>query len=788
MAYGALFNGSMTGEDGREIHVFVDREGYSGTTYPLQLQSDRLVIGQSGGNLFASKRRSRSAHTFVGKGTPIEEAKKITRQPYGTHRVRVEHDQTEVYRGFVDTDKTSTKISEQRGLFNVRAKVGLNGFESDWRQSNGAPFTGDIKLSVILADIFDAIGLAAPLDAVLAWRPSTMSASSDPLSIQAQSGAWKRENTQGQTNVSSRGEVLSDVVGIWGASLFFENGKWQVRQPMAYQSGSTVTVHEYDASGAHQGTRTETATVDVDGDPWERDSDEVSGVIQSQTAAITYKHGAPQGIEINGSFEQGSGSGATGWTFPTADFDISTSITATSDSDRALEIEGEARLANSATIDDMRAAVDETADTTLGGYASDSESVDITLNYRSTVDPDGGIDGDQPELIRMYWAAKHVTTTGTTYWLTGGNWTKESNLSSLAERLNGVQAGAFGGSAWAEKTITIPSPPLIGTLSLEISEPISRQQSSAGDAYDFHGYWDEISLSRSLGEGAAETLFRASDPAVSNGEVVERTFRIGDGPYEESPGALLLPSGGFTGSWRVVGENDTYALHELLAKEIMASLRGGAQLIRADWREPTRPKARRAVTFDGLRYWPVHVEHNTANDVYSLSFVELRDEGHPPNFSRIPGGESSFDSGAGGSSGAESSGSWSTLTGKPDGLLAKGGGDDGVTETTAVPAEVSSYRPGVLPADATVFSHLVRHGWTFETLLLQVGTDPSVDFDFTINVGGTTQTVTLNGGDTQDTYTVQLAASGGDLVEVTGENTRDGDLADVRCAFDVSPV
>lgn len=47
MAFGPLFNGHMTGENGQDINVYVDREGYSrtNTTYNLRLKSDQLIIG-----------------------------------------------------------------------------------------------------------------------------------------------------------------------------------------------------------------------------------------------------------------------------------------------------------------------------------------------------------------------------------------------------------------------------------------------------------------------------------------------------------------------------------------------------------------------------------------------------------------------------------------------------------------------------------------------------------------------------------------------------------------------
>lgn len=790
MAFNPLFEGGYTSKGGVDVRVYVDRDGYSGSVFSLDVHSDRLFVGQNSGGLFAPSRRSRSRTVFLAGGAALDEAKVIPRRPYGSHRVRVEHDGTEVYRGFVSPQDTTTPITGPRDRFAVRAKTGIQALSADWRQSNGDPFSGREELSVILADIFGAIGLARPIDAVLGWRPAGMADASDPLAITADAAAWQRENSEGQLNVASRRDVISDIVGVWGACLFLEDGTWRIRQPTEYVSGSSVTAHEYDAAGAHLGTTTRPATVDIEGDPWERDSDEVSGVTQLQSAAVTFEHGAPGAVYINGSFEQGSGGNPTGWDLPTSDFTLSSTVTASSESTKSLRIQGDAFLPNSASLEDMKDEVNEEATTTVGGYAAGSESVDLTLNYRTTVTPDGGIDGDQPELIRLYWAAKHVTVQGTTYWLVGGSWTKESNLGTLNDRLNGFQAGAFGGSAWQEKTVTIPSPPLAGTLSLELAEPISREQSTEGSAYDYAAYWDDIVLSRSLSEGAAQTLFRASDPEVDAGDSLERTFRIGDGPYEESPGALKTPSGDFTGSWRIVGESETYALHELLAKEIMAALRGGAQLIRSEFREPTRPKARRAVAFDNLSSWPVQVDQSVEDDVYTLALVQLRDEGPPPDFEIVAGGEESFGSAGGGGAVGDDGGasSWGELTGKPSGLFSSSGGEDGISETIPIPAEVSSFKPGAVRASSVVFSHVARHAWSVKSLLIFAGTPPTADYNFDIKIGSTVQTVTLSRNAQSDTYSISAVLSKGERLRVVSEASADSSLADLHCSFDVLPA
>jgi hypothetical protein len=113
-----------------------------------------------------------------------------------------------------------------------------------------------------------------------------------------------------------------------------------------------------------------------------------------------------------------------------------------------------------------------------------------------------------------------------------------------------------------------------------------------------------------------------------------------------------------------------------------------------------------------------------------------------------------------------------------------GGGGGG-----AVPndVEVSSFKPGAVGASTLVFSHVARHAWIVESLLLFAGTPPAADYSFDVHVGGNVQTVTLGRSAQSDTFSIGLSLAVGERLYVVSENTIDSALEDVHCSFDVLP-
>lgn len=740
MAYGTLLTGDYSARDGTDVEVYVDRQGYSSTTYDARVEGDTLSLGAQADGLFAIARQAQASVSFVESGLPVEEAKRISQGTAETHRLRVDHDGTEIYRGYCNPETTTLRISEtMRNVFTVRAQTQIGGLEGSWRKDDGTLYTGKKALSTILAGIFDDLGIPAPIEIVMDWRPTGLSDSDHPLQIEANSEAWKRTDSDGQTVVESRGKVLHDCVGTFLSTVVLDGGIWKIRQPTAYRGASSVTVYEYDSAGAYQTSRSESATSDISSEAWLEDSDEVSGMSPHRESRVVYDHGASPTVDFNGSFEDGGSSSADGWNFPTNDFDISPR-SPNSDSDRSLEIQGESKLAPSATDEDMQAAADESASATLGAYAPGSETVDLTLFYQSRRgDGSGGRASDIPESIKLYWAVDLQTSGGNTYWFVEGTgWVLEGNLAAFDDRLNSLVTSPSAAS-WQDKTVTVPQPPENGEMKIYVFEPISRLDTSGADDYKFWGYWDELSLSRSI-TGASKTLFRSYEEDRATGETFERKFRIGDGPYEGSPGALFLPGGDFTGAWRIVGEAGTYALHELLVKESLSALSDAPQLIRAKLPEPsTDPAPGRAATFAGKRMWPSLVEWIGGEDRYRVALVELVDNGQANGFQLIAGGEDEVTSGTGSSpgGGGEGSTAWEDITGKPSSLFARNGGGDGFDSTEEL-----------LEANIDISG-----SWTFESDLSVVG---NLDVEGKIKQTAGTHTTAWASGDFAGGFALEL--------------------------------
>lgn len=105
---------------------------------------------------------------------------------------------------------------------------------------------------------------------------------------------------------------------------------------------------------------------------------------------------------------------------------------------------------------------------------------------------------------------------------------------------------------------------------------------------------------------------------------------------------------------------------------------------------------------------------------------------------------------------------------------------------SGTPTEASSYRPGASAPDIIVFSHVFRHGWSVDSLLIFVGTAPAGDYDFIVDAGGTTTTVTLPGGSSSKEFDLNDSVVGGDELRVTTELSSDPNLADIRCSFGIS--
>jgi len=135
------------------------------------------------------------------------------------------------FRGFCVPGAISTNLNEQRThIVTVRAKDRVRGLSEDWLDS-GSPYTGYIDAHTVVADILSTLGHGLPIEVVMDWRPAGMDGTDDPLSLQIPAGAFYREDDSGTKRPKTRGEVLQDIVGRFGAILRQSRQSWQIIQP-----------------------------------------------------------------------------------------------------------------------------------------------------------------------------------------------------------------------------------------------------------------------------------------------------------------------------------------------------------------------------------------------------------------------------------------------------------------------------------------------------------------------------------------------------------------------------
>jgi len=111
-----------------------------------------------------------------------------------------------------------------------------------------------------------------------------------------------------------------------------------------------------------------------------------------------------------------------------------------------------------------------------------------------------------------------------------------------------------------------------------------------------------------------------------------------------------------------------------------------------------------------------------------------------------------------------------------------GGGPGG---GAAQKAEIGAFRPGSLSFGNVVLSHVVAHEWQVNSVIIKVTTPPASAYDFDIDIGGTVVTVTLPGGQSLMTASIDEGISAESEVRVTAKSN-DTDIEDIRTTLDVS--
>lgn len=695
------------------------------------------------------------------------------------------------FRGFCLPEAIDTRVNEQRShVVTVRAKDRLRGLGDDWLDA-GSKYTGDLAASTVIADILSTLGHGLPIEVVMDWRPGSMGGSDDPLSLQVPASAFYREDQNGNTRPKSRKEVLEDVVGRFNAVLRQSRQSWQIVQPAAFESGSDVVVWEYDANGTLQTDTKRAATVDVTEFAYIEESDNLDAAESHRRAKITYEHGAPDAPSFNGDFEATSGWDLTA----TDDHQYNVTELHAYDGTKSMEATEEQVAHDSGQVpSNFDDASNDYVEHAMGEVSVGAEAFVLTLRAFARKSGGGSI-GSGVDASRMFWAIRIQEPGGQEYWWdeAGGQWA--TNVTNIKNDFQDANLPP----AYETETYTIASPPVSGSLYIQLWQPVSKPVDGTV-SYTLLGHYDGLKFEREADGASEKTTTLLTDESAAEGEVFERSFRIGDGPWKESQGGLLDDSGTLTRNWEVLGESGTYYLGRLQAREAMKLLGASRHRQRLTFARDQVPVdlATVAVLQDGTRFWPVETRFEGPDASMTVTLVRLLDvdisswahdiiAGDGQNLSEPTGGGSGGTSG--GTSGVET---WDELSGKPSGLFAKGGDSDGFGKTIALPAEASSFLPGPMPGSGHyVFQKLFRHAFDVTGLTIYAYTAPSQSggFDFEVRVNGTTQTtVTLGQGTNQDSWSLSFDVGAKERLEVVpGQAGAADDLADVAFAFELEP-
>lgn len=755
-----------------------DTQAAPGVTSP-NVVSKRIDTGKEGDSILEVRsKKSAEVDLVLETETQHERIVEIADGPSRRYRLDITKQgaTTPRFRGFCVPSAVSTSLNEQRThVVTVRAKDQSTALTDGWLD-NGSPYTGYQDASTIVADILATLGHGLPIEVVMDWRPETMSQSDHPLGLQVPSDAFYRKDDSGVKQPQSRGDVLADIVGRFNAILRQSRKSWQIIQPEAFRSGSSVTVWEYDTSGTYQQQTTRPATVDITTYAYRLGSDEVDAVEKEREALVTYEHGAPNELEFNGSFEDGI---STNWTWTGANSEY-TNGNFHYDGDFSADIKGE-------KVDDpalQKATATDYTGADLGA-ASPSEPFEVVLRYVARATTPSSVSS-----YGVFWALKLAGNDGNDYWWDGSSWTQNSTpiKSAAASSYDPITDSQYDTSRH-----DISPPPEPGDVELRLYEPVA----SPTGSYDIFVTWDAIEYNRQSEVGSV-TTDQQFETSYDEGGTYQTTHRIGDGPWKGSQGTLRDDTGTDTYGWGVSGVGG-YPLGRLHSRQI-AKMLGAAQQridLRIDRGQVPPDLATVAVEIGGTRYWPVRTKLDGPDGGMEVTLVRLLDVGLSSwTHDVIPGDASGGGSAAGVGAGGQSL-NWDTLPGKPDGLLAEGGDSDGYSETQSldltksdlsllVEYPVSATIPNQPPTGALMLQLPFFAPFDLEEAIVYADTAPANNYTVTLDVAGTTVNVTLPAGQNLSQSTLTESVSALDVLRVTTPSTQDPDIRDLTIALDLT--
>lgn len=641
MAYGTVISASHDSADGRTLTVTLEEEGYAGSVYSSEVEFARPAYalsydagGEDVGSLTGSVYFTTGDSTLQGI---------LSGMRFGSERdgrLTIKVGAAVVFQGYVLPDHISAPLNDQRtATVTISAKDRTRSLESEWLNGS-SPYRGTIVASEIIADILATTGIPfTEIHATQTWRPGGLGFQADPYSLLIPARNFYEYRDDGTTLAPSQKQVLEELLGLTLNHLVQWDGKWFITQPSAHFSAESVTTWIYNASGVFQSSYTRDAYIDLSTSKWVHGTEEGRANPAFRRANVSYHFGDIDQQLQNGDFElwPSANSDPYAWTSQGNAFRIRSPFntnfmaglrgvesTAPSASDATRPLAQSINVAQTSSVYELSfgtgfSVFERTADgydEYSGRYGRPSE---IKTYYSVTIES-GGIN-------------HRLQDDGT--WTTGAEIKHEVDLSETG----GSGRGSTRDSSNL-RTISadIDGFPVTGELTVRIYEVVHTAINAiieAGTTPVLVGaaIYDNVKLSvvDEEDEGAESITYGIYDSTKTEGHTYERTFVIGDGPFDSAPGAIKYADGTITGDWRpLANATSAFAVTELHAREFLRSHRNPQGTIQMTLALPDLSVTPiTAILFDGKRYWPTKISIEQPSGRASILARQIRDDGVP---------------------------------------------------------------------------------------------------------------------------------------------------------------
>ncbi len=681
MAYAEYIKAQHVGADGAPHEAVIEKDGFGGTPVEVLASVPPYTLrsgGQSDDVLLALRSNQLAARLISQEAAHLDPIRAIQSERSRNYRLGASWDGGEIFKGYCLTDFIATGlIDEAAQVCTVTAKDRLKSLDQPWLDSSGEAFNATdpdrrIAFSVVIAEILSHLDLGLPLRCVMAWRSAGMLDTDDPLGVLLPAAPFYEEDEDGYLKAETRLGVLEEILRLFHMQLVQARGAgdvlaWHLVQPAAFRDagvGAQVREFRYDSTGAFQTSVLRDADVDYGSVWWLAGSDEGKGRQAIRSASGTYFYGGGGGalerVFRNGAFNW--------WEDPDADGFLTPKFWTLNAGIGDTEIEkggGSGVGANPS----LRFAGRE-LDLSLPGHDSEEDFIDNWAEQTLPVVQDeegplllmrGEVRGEEHDAggaiqtlfplgeYRLWYAVYVDGATNDYYYDQDTDSWALIGATTEHEQRTRLVVDPTGAPQWAPVSLDLPPIPDTGDLRVRIFNGVGELAFTRQDPYEIWTLWDDIRVffppeTSSDESGSRSTTYQEYDGFVTEGGEQARSFRIGDGPFADSAGALHEPDGTPTGSWKARSSDvNTYVLTRLWAREMMRLRRRGQPTMRftsitepdGTGRAASLPLYTTAIQYDGALWWPVSVSYDGGYGSVEIMAVRLDDFGAPADSAEV---------------------------------------------------------------------------------------------------------------------------------------------------------